>query len=337
MKNKILILSSVLCLGIVVSYVAFGWSEPVGSMPSEYKIPINTSIESQDVTEGKPVVVNLNSDKVDGYNASDLLGATTSSSSNMVVSIASSGTPAGCPMGWIDFGVLSLDAANHSVRHCYKDSSIDGSPYNLDATISNPLIPEESKTITVSFGGSSSTISVTCNSGTLDYSEKQNIVSYTVFNLSNIGLGQDLICNFEANNSYGETSTQKIWPMPPIVSSILFTDRATDICSRYLTYCPWIVANNVYDGYYGKYIIPNRTYLRDLITYDKIESVTTKVLEGYSSVCTWKCFNASGENLGSYSSEFPNGTVSITLESAYLGPDPISICPVQSINIHAKD
>ena len=81
MKNKILILSSVLCLGIIISYVAFGWSEPTGSMPSEYKIPINTSIESQDVTAGKPVIVNLNSDQVDGYNASDLLAATSSSSS----------------------------------------------------------------------------------------------------------------------------------------------------------------------------------------------------------------------------------------------------------------
>ncbi|MDD4528228.1 MAG: hypothetical protein PHF25_09430 [Candidatus Margulisbacteria bacterium] len=81
MKNKILILSSVLCLGIVASYVAFGWSEPTGSMPSDYKTPLNTSIETQDVTAGKPVVVNLDSDQVDGYNASDLLAATSSSSS----------------------------------------------------------------------------------------------------------------------------------------------------------------------------------------------------------------------------------------------------------------
>ena len=81
MKNKILIFSSVLFLGVVASYVAFGWSEPTGSMPGEYKIPINTSIESQDVAAGKPVIVNLNSDQVDGYNASDLLAATSSSSS----------------------------------------------------------------------------------------------------------------------------------------------------------------------------------------------------------------------------------------------------------------
>ena len=81
MKNKILIFSSVLFLGVVASYVAFGWSERTSTMPGEYKIPINTSIESQDVTAGKPVIVNLNSDQVDGYNASDLLAATSSSSS----------------------------------------------------------------------------------------------------------------------------------------------------------------------------------------------------------------------------------------------------------------
>lgn len=88
MKNKILILSSVLCLGVIISYVAFGWSEPTGSMPSEYKTPINTSIDSQDVSEGKPVIVNLNSDQVDGYNASDLLAATSSGSSGMRIIVA---------------------------------------------------------------------------------------------------------------------------------------------------------------------------------------------------------------------------------------------------------
>ncbi|MDD4661738.1 MAG: hypothetical protein PHG24_00445 [Candidatus Pacebacteria bacterium] len=73
MKNKILILSSVILLGIVISYIVFGWSEPAGSMPSDYKTPINTSIETQDVSEGKPVITNLNVDKLDGYEASDLL------------------------------------------------------------------------------------------------------------------------------------------------------------------------------------------------------------------------------------------------------------------------
>lgn len=73
MKNKILILSSVLFFGIAISYIAFGWSEPTSSMPSQYSTPINTSIEAQDVTGGKPVVANLNADKLDGYEASDLL------------------------------------------------------------------------------------------------------------------------------------------------------------------------------------------------------------------------------------------------------------------------
>jgi len=73
MKNKILILSSVLFFGIAISYIAFGWSEPTSSMPSQYSTPINTSVEAQDVSEGKPVVANLNADKLDGYEASDLL------------------------------------------------------------------------------------------------------------------------------------------------------------------------------------------------------------------------------------------------------------------------
>lgn len=109
MKNKILILSSVLCLGIIISYVAFGWSEPTGSMPSEYKIPINTSIESQDVTEGKPVVANLDADKVDGYEASDLLAATTAASGgstlNLIVAQYAKNNPGldfpSCPTGFV--------------------------------------------------------------------------------------------------------------------------------------------------------------------------------------------------------------------------------------------
>ena len=109
MKNKILILSSVLCLGIIISYVAFGWSEPTGSMPSEYKIPINTSIESQDVTEGKPVVANLDADKVDGYEASDLLAATTAASGgstlNLIVAQYAKNNSGldfpGCPTGFV--------------------------------------------------------------------------------------------------------------------------------------------------------------------------------------------------------------------------------------------
>lgn len=80
MKNKILIFSSVFLFGIIISYIAFGWSEPTGSMPSSYKAPINTSIEIQDVDAGKPVITNLDADKVDGFHSSDLLAATSSGS-----------------------------------------------------------------------------------------------------------------------------------------------------------------------------------------------------------------------------------------------------------------
>ena len=66
MKNKTFIFLSVILFGIIVSYIALGWQEPTGNMPIEYKAPINTSIETQDVAEGKPVVTNLDADKVDG-------------------------------------------------------------------------------------------------------------------------------------------------------------------------------------------------------------------------------------------------------------------------------
>jgi hypothetical protein len=48
-------------------------------MPTDYKIPLNTTVESQDVAEGKPVVKNLDSDTVDGYHAPDFLTAGTMS------------------------------------------------------------------------------------------------------------------------------------------------------------------------------------------------------------------------------------------------------------------
>ena len=59
--------------GIIVSYVVFSWSEPTGNMPSSYKTPINTSIETQDVAAGKPVIGNLNVEKLGGYSVSDIL------------------------------------------------------------------------------------------------------------------------------------------------------------------------------------------------------------------------------------------------------------------------
>lgn len=79
MKNKILIFSSVLLFGVIVSYIVFGWDEPTTPMPTDYRPPLNTSNNTQDVDVGKPVITNLDADKVDGYEASDLLAATTGS------------------------------------------------------------------------------------------------------------------------------------------------------------------------------------------------------------------------------------------------------------------
>lgn len=76
MRNKILIFSGVILFGVIVSYIAFGWSEPTGNMPSDYRVPLNTSANAQDVDEDKPVITNLDADQVDGYEASDLLAAT---------------------------------------------------------------------------------------------------------------------------------------------------------------------------------------------------------------------------------------------------------------------
>jgi hypothetical protein len=87
MKNKTFIFLSVILFGIIVSYIALGWQEPTGNMPIEYKAPINTSIETQDVAEGKPVVTNLDADKVDGYEASDLLAATTAASGTSTLNL----------------------------------------------------------------------------------------------------------------------------------------------------------------------------------------------------------------------------------------------------------
>lgn len=309
MRNKIRIFLGVLLFGVIVSYIVFGWSEPTGSMPSSYKAPINTSIETQDVDEGKPVITNLDSDKVDGYEASDLL-ASVGGSANMVVPIASSETPAACPSGWVDFGVISLDAGGHNTRYCYKDSSIDGSPYNLDAAINNPLVPEKSKTITVNFGGSSSTVEISCNSGTLDYLTKQNVVSYTVFNLTNINTSQDLICNVIASNSYGEISTEKTWPKPPVVSSVM-TYEDLQNCNRYLTNCQ--------AGYSGDVVS-----LRDPITY-KLKSIYKG--DKSEAICGWECFDIANNSLGVHTDNaFPFETVTIKLVQPYYTDETPPIC-----------
>lgn len=74
MKNKPFIFLSVILFGIIVSYVVFSWSEPTGNMPTNYKPPLNTSADAQDVDPNKPVIGNLNVEKLGGYTASDLLG-----------------------------------------------------------------------------------------------------------------------------------------------------------------------------------------------------------------------------------------------------------------------
>ena len=74
MRNKIFIFSAVILFGIIVSYVVFSWSEPTGNMPTNYKPPLNTSANAQDVDPNKPVIGNLNVEKLGGYTASDLLG-----------------------------------------------------------------------------------------------------------------------------------------------------------------------------------------------------------------------------------------------------------------------
>jgi hypothetical protein len=70
--------------GVIISYGVFGWSEPSGTMPTDYKIPLNTTAESQDVAEGKPVVDNFNADEVDGYDAAELMAADSSSTGSSI-------------------------------------------------------------------------------------------------------------------------------------------------------------------------------------------------------------------------------------------------------------
>lgn len=115
-KDKIFIMFAILLFGVVSSYMVFGWSEPSGTMPTNYKIPINTSIESQDVIEGKPVIVNLNADKLDGYDASDLLGGSQDASFNII-----EGTS--CPSG------------SMAMSRYYEAKTCTGTSYNCN---SNP-------------------------------------------------------------------------------------------------------------------------------------------------------------------------------------------------------
>ena len=150
MKNKILIFSGVILFGVIVSYIAFGWSEPTGNMPSDYKAPINTSIEAQDVTEGKPVVANLDADKVDGYEASELLAATTAASGtstlNLVVAQFAKNNPTlgfpDCPAGFIPISRWFCEYQTQNVISAFYDTY---SNYRTRASLNGVDMPLEFK------------------------------------------------------------------------------------------------------------------------------------------------------------------------------------------------
>ncbi|MDD4358249.1 MAG: hypothetical protein PHY30_00345 [Candidatus Pacebacteria bacterium] len=75
-KNKILVMFLVAIFAIGISYSAFSWSEPSGSMPSEYTAPLNTSSVEQEVHKDKGKIKNLNADLLDNYDSSELLAQT---------------------------------------------------------------------------------------------------------------------------------------------------------------------------------------------------------------------------------------------------------------------
>jgi hypothetical protein len=239
----------------------------------------------------------------------DFLAETTSSNSNMVIPIKTSdGTPASCPYGWIDFGVLSKEGTNTYTRYCYKDSSIDGSPYNLDASINSPLIPEEEKTITVSFGGSSASVTASCNSGILDQETQYNVMSFTTFTLTGINVSQDLVCNFTVANADGEISVEKIWPKPPTIDSIVYSNAY-----RYLT------SSGAYQNDMWHYMDSDIISLIDVVSYS-LSSANVTILPGYSSdslsYYEFECFDEYGSSLGSVpvtSTSFPTGTVELKI------------------------
>lgn len=136
LKNKTFIILLVAIFTIGISYSAFSWSEPTGTMPSDYRIPINTSEENQDVDVDKAKVGNLNSDLLDGYDSSELLAAMNGGGSfynpkcqAMNTSWSSLGcSPINCADGFIDLGtgcvvtgVYSRSLVGYCERYCYKE------------------------------------------------------------------------------------------------------------------------------------------------------------------------------------------------------------------------
>jgi len=123
MKNKPFIFLSVILFGIIVSYVVFSWSEPTGNMPTNYKPPLNTSANAQDVDPNKPVIGNLNVEKLGGYTASDLLGLIGGPASYEIVE----GTA--CPTGTIlTSKYYGQNTCNHNEMTCTQMKDANGNP-----------------------------------------------------------------------------------------------------------------------------------------------------------------------------------------------------------------
>lgn len=121
MKNKPFIFLSVILFGIIVSYVVFSWSEPTGNMPTNYKPPLNTSANAQDVDPNKPVIGNLNVEKLGGYTASDLLGLIGGPASYEIVE----GTT--CPEGTIlTSKYYAQKTCTEQEWHCYSRTNDAG-------------------------------------------------------------------------------------------------------------------------------------------------------------------------------------------------------------------
>ena len=108
MKNKIYIGLGIILFGVVTSYIAFSWTEPT-LMPSDYAVPINTSHKEQSVDVNKPVIENLDADKLDGLHANEIMAATTAatgtSTLNIVVAQFAKNNPGlgfpACPEGFV--------------------------------------------------------------------------------------------------------------------------------------------------------------------------------------------------------------------------------------------
>ena len=180
MRNKILIFSGVILFGVIVSYIAFGWSEPTGNMPSDYRVPLNTSANAQDVDPNKPVIGNLNVEKLGGYTASDLLGLIGGPASYEIVE----GTA--CPTGTIlisKYYAQKTCTDNYAYCEQMKDANgnyVEGCqnvirPYNVTIGPGWALDPSFKKTMIISWMSCSPAWAT--NSGTF-YCSSSNYQQY---------------------------------------------------------------------------------------------------------------------------------------------------------------